>query len=78
MTQQSLIKGDVTGIEFTPNIFPSQALALYLRNQVEDFLLDPEPQENDFCERVDKEELITLVKHLDKLIEQYQSTGTEK
>ena len=66
----SIVKGDTVTMQVTPQIFQTQALSVYLEHRIDDYLNDPEPAEDDFCERIPKDylsELLTYLKSSNKI-----------
>lgn len=60
----SIMEGDTFRIEFTARVFESKVLSKYLEHRINDFLNDPEPQEDAFCENIPKDYLIELLTYL--------------
>lgn len=75
--EKSLIEGDIVGIEFNPNVFQSQAMALYLHNRISDYLNDPEPQEDKFCESIPKDYLTELMTYLNGSLNLYRAKNED-
>lgn len=71
MSVKSMITGDVITVEFTPDLFPTHVLAYYLQNRIDDYLNDPEPQEDVFCESIPKDylqEMLTYIQAANKIV----------
>lgn len=60
----SKIEGDVITVAFNPDVFPTEVLAHYLCDRIGDFLNDPEPASDNYCERIPKDYLSEMFRYL--------------
>lgn len=73
-TANKFIGDEKLTIEITPQAFPTAVLAHYIQMRIGDHLHDPEPQSDDFCERVSNEQLERLLFVLNETMKSYNET----
>jgi hypothetical protein len=74
----SIVDGDLIGIEFTPQVFPTHALAVHLYTMMNDYVKDPEPQHNTLGEALTTEECEELISALTVAITAFGKYHNEK